>query len=210
MPLTTLPTSLRGRPVRSIVASALSFCAAVVGLSAPATADCVTSASGAVTVHSPWSRATPGGVTVGVAYLNISLNAGDPDRLTGARSDRAGRVEIHTHKTEDGVMKMRRVEALDVTSEAMTDLKPGGHHLMLFDLSKPLKAGELVPLTLVFEKAGEISVKAKVAAIGAKAPKGCSGDRGSASAHDIQHDHDHSHGDHDDHHHHGHDHHHDH
>jgi copper(I)-binding protein len=133
-----------------------------------------------VTVAQPWARATPGGAKVGGAYLEIKTAAGRRDRLVGARSPAAGAVEIHSHVNEGGIARMRRVDAIALKPGASFVLQPGGHHLMLTDLKAPLKEGDLVKLTLVFEKAGEIEVEATVAPIGATGPRGLDRQPGTA------------------------------
>ena len=125
-----------------------------------------------VTVAHPWARATPGGAKVGGAYLEIKAEAGRGDRLIAVKSAVAGAVELHNHIMENGVARMRRVDAIAVPAGASVVLKPGGHHLMLTDLKSPLKEGDLLKMTLVFEKAGEIDVEATVEPIGAMGPHG--------------------------------------
>ena len=64
---------------------------------------------------------------------------------------------------EDGVMRMREIEAIDLAAGSALKMRPGaGFHLMLIDLARPLKEGETFPLTLKFEKAGTVEVKAYV------------------------------------------------
>lgn len=128
--------------------------------------------AGGVSVAHPWARATPGGATVGAAYMEIKTRDGIADTLVSAASPAAGRVEIHTHTLEDGVMKMRRIEKLAIGAGASVVLRPSGDHIMLFDLKQPLKEDDLLPITLVFEKAGEIKVEATVEPVGAKGPHG--------------------------------------
>lgn len=123
-----------------------------------------------VEITGAWSRATPGGVRTGVAYFQITSRGSAGDKLVAARSDAADRVELHDHIHEGGVMKMRRVEAIEVPAGETVKLEPGGLHMMLLDLKHPLKAGENLDLTLVFEKAGEVHVAAKVEPIGATGP----------------------------------------
>lgn len=127
---------------------------------------------GGVTIAHPWIRATPGGATVGAAYLEIKSAAGVTDRLIGASSPVAGKVEVHTHLNEGGVMKMRRVDAVALKPGASHLLQPSGDHIMLMDLKGPLREGDLVALTLTFEQAGAITVDATVEPIGAKGPHG--------------------------------------
>jgi len=129
----------------------------------------------AVSASQPWTRATPGGSTIGAAYVELSVvKEAKGDKLIGASSPAAGRIEIHTHTSEDGVMKMRKVESIAVLPGETRRLAPGGDHLMLFDLKAPLKQGERLPLTLKFESSGEISVEAVVESVGAMGPDGTS------------------------------------
>jgi copper(I)-binding protein len=125
-----------------------------------------------VTVAHPWARATPGGAKVGGAYLEIKAAEGTGDRLIAARSPAAGAAELHNHIMEKGIARMRRVDAIAVPAGKSVVLKPGGYHLMLGDLKAPLKEGDLLKLTLVFEKAGEIEVEATVEPLGAMGPHG--------------------------------------
>lgn len=123
---------------------------------------------GAVTVRAPWARATPGGAKVAGVYLEIVAAEGAEDRLIAARSPASKVVEIHDHINDGGVMRMRRIEAITIKGTTAVTLKPGGKHVMLMDLAGPLKAGETIKLTLVFEKAGEVEVEAPVLPIGAQ------------------------------------------
>ena len=125
-----------------------------------------------VTVAHPWARATPGGSKTGAAYLEVKTDAQTADRLIGASSSVSGRAEIHTHIMDGDVMKMRRVDAIEVKPGSSVVLGPGGDHLMLMDLKAPLKEGDVVKITLTFEKAGPIDVEATVEPIGAKGPHG--------------------------------------
>lgn len=125
-----------------------------------------------VTVAHPWARATPEGANVGAAYMEVKTEAGVTDRLLSASTPVAGRVEIHTHIMDGDVMKMRKVDAVALVAGKSHVLKPMGDHVMLFDLKQPLKEGDLLKMTLVFEKAGPIEVEASVEPIGAKGPHG--------------------------------------
>jgi copper(I)-binding protein len=134
--------------------------------------------AGGITVSHPWARATPGGVTIGAAYVEIKAKEGAADALISASSPAAGRVELHTHTMDDGVMKMRQIEKLAIPAGGSALLKPSGDHIMLFDLKAPIKEGDLLPLTLVFEKAGEVKVEATVEAVGAMGAHGSDGKAG--------------------------------
>jgi periplasmic copper chaperone A len=136
----------------------------------------VASAHGAtskgVTVAHPWARATPGGATIGTAFLEIKTDKNTSDRLIGVSSPVAGRAEVHSHSMDGGVMKMRRVDGIDLKPGESHILKPMGEHIMLFDLKQPLKEGDLVKLTLTFAKAGPIEVNATVEPMAAMGPHG--------------------------------------
>lgn len=125
-----------------------------------------------VTVAHAWARATPGGATVGAAYLEIKTDDKTTDKLVSVSTPVAGRPEIHTHIMEGDVMKMRKVEAIALKPGESHVLKPMGDHLMLMDLKQPLKEGDLIKLTLTFEKAGALEIDATVEPAGATGPHG--------------------------------------
>ena len=114
-----------------------------------------------------WARATPPGVENGAVYCKI-LNHGGADKLVGARSSAARGAEIHTSVADNGVVEMRRTDALPIGAGASVELAPGGTHVMLVGLAAPLVAGAKVELTLVFAIAGEIAIELPV--VDARAP----------------------------------------
>lgn len=118
-----------------------------------------------IKITNVWTKASIG--VNGAAYATIENHGSEMDRLVAVETDVAGKAEIHTHLMEDGVMKMRRIRAIEVHPGAPAILKPGGDHLMLFKVKKKWVEGEEMPLTLVFEKAGRIDVVAPVKAWGA-------------------------------------------
>jgi periplasmic copper chaperone A len=129
--------------------------------------------AGDLVISQPWARATPGGAKVGGAYVTIENDGSAPDRLISASSDVAGKVEVHEMATVNGVMKMRPVEqGLTIEPGKKVSLAPGGYHLMLMDLKKPLKDGDQLPVTLNFERAGPVKLSVGVEGVGAKGPKG--------------------------------------
>lgn len=122
--------------------------------------------SPSIRVDSVWARATPPGAKVGATYLQITGACG-ADALIGAESAVAGKVEIHNMFRVDGKMQMRAIPQLAVPANERVTLQPGGLHIMLLDIKQPLREGERVELTLLFEKAGRVPVVANVAALGA-------------------------------------------
>ncbi len=141
--------------------------AAFAALALPALAD--EFKVGAVTIDRPWTRATT--VQTGAAYMTLKLAGREADKLVKAASADAASVELHTMAMENGVARMREVKAIDLKPGATTELKPGGFHLMLIGLKRPLREGESIKLTLTFEKAGTIDIDATVEKAGAPAPK---------------------------------------
>ena len=106
----------------------------------------------------------------GVVFMEIH-NSGPADSLLSAETPLAARTELHNHVHEDGVMKMREVEAIDVPTGGVATLKSGSYHIMLFELTRKPAIGERFPLTLYFRKAGEVSAEVLVAPLSTSAPK---------------------------------------
>ena len=117
---------------------------------------------GDIHIMHPWSRPLPAVSTNGAAYVTL-MNTGDaPDKLVSASTPAAERAELHTHIMEGGMMKMRHVEAIEVPAGGEIALEPGGLHIMLFGLTEPFVEGMSYPLTLGFERAGEVEVKVMI------------------------------------------------
>ena len=127
--------------------------------------------AGDLVITQAWTRATPGGAKIGGGYLTIENKGTARDRLIGGSADVAGKIEVHEMATNNGVMTMRPLEkGLSIEPGKTVKLAPGGYHLMMFDLKSPLKQGERLPVTLEFEKAGNVQVTLDVAGVGAQAP----------------------------------------
>ena len=127
--------------------------------------------AGDLLIGHPWSRETPGGAKVGGAYLTITNTGKTSDRLLSATTPAAASVEIHEMATTNGVMTMRPfVAGLAIGPGHTVSLAPGGYHLMLLNLKAPLKQGDRLPLTLMFEKTGKVEVMINVEGIGAQHP----------------------------------------
>jgi len=109
-----------------------------------------------------WARATPKMAKAGAAFLTIQNHSAEDDRLIAASADVSRKTEIHTHIHADGIMKMRKVEALPLPAQGQLALKPGGDHIMFMGLKAPLIEGDSFPLTLFFEKAGAKTVTVKI------------------------------------------------
>ncbi len=124
-----------------------------------------------IMVSDAWARASAGMAKAGAAYMTVH-NKGGADRLVGATADVGMKAELHTHIHDGGVMKMRRVEAVDIPADGMAVLEPGGDHVMFMGLKAPLKEGAMFPLTLTFEKAGDVTVQVHVGSAGAMGAMG--------------------------------------
>ena len=121
-----------------------------------------------VRVEKGWTRASVPGAKVAGGYMTIRNAGAAPDRLVSASSPAAAKVELHVHLNENGVMRMREVpEGYAIPAKGTFELKPGGAHLMFMDLKAPLKEGGKVPVTLKFEKAGEVKAEFDVGGMGA-------------------------------------------
>ncbi|WP_457676932.1 copper chaperone PCu(A)C [Thiolapillus sp.] len=115
-----------------------------------------------IMIMDPWAREVPPGVTTSAGFLTLH-NKGDKEhKLVAAESPATGMVELHTHINDNGVMRMRPVEDIPVPPGGKTELRPGGYHLMLMMLKKPLKSGEKMPITLQFEDGSKKEIQAEV------------------------------------------------
>ncbi len=131
-----------GKQVLFACAVAAAF---LIGTRAPALA------ADAVSVSKPWVRATVAGQSVAGAYMDITAKANAA--LLGVASPVAAKAELHTMTMDGGMMKMRPLAKLDLPAGKTVNLKPGGNHVMLIDITRELKAGERVPLTLTVQDA---------------------------------------------------------
>jgi len=114
-----------------------------------------------ISVSDAWARATMPGQKVSGAYMQIQS---DTDaRLVGVFSPAVPRVEIHEMKMDGDVMRMREVQAIELPKGKTVSLEPGGFHIMLMNLPKPIAVGEVIPLILTVESGGKrqtVEVKA--------------------------------------------------
>lgn len=117
-----------------------------------------------------WARATPPSARVGAVYLSIDTTVAAPDRLVGLSSPAAAKVSVHETERVGDVVRMRPVDGLTVSRDLPVRMQPNGLHLMLEGLPQPLKRADRFPLTLQFERAGEILVEVVVEGPGATGP----------------------------------------
>lgn len=140
----------------------LSSVAILIGVLLASSAGAQNASSAGLGFDAPWVRASAPGQKNGAGYVQIHNKGAQTDRLISATTANVGRVELHTIINENGVAKMRQVQGIDVPAGAGATLAPGGFHIMFMGLNAPFKAGETVPVTLRFEKAGEVKVNFEI------------------------------------------------
>lgn len=154
------------RRMAKALAAALALSLSACGPASDADAP-VETATSRIAVEQGWSRETAPGQDTGGAFLTIVNSGGAGDRLLGGTTPAADDVQIHTVDMADGVMRMRQLTGgLEIPAGETVTLAPGGHHIMLMSLQRPLAQGETVPLTLEFEIAGRVDVDLAVQPIG--------------------------------------------
>ncbi len=118
-----------------------------------------------ISVNDPYVREVPPVIKTSAAFMRLQ-NSGDTERfLIAASTPAATAVELHMHTMQDGVMRMRRIAHIHLPPGETVSLQPGGLHIMLFDLTAPLKTGERVPLTLVFDDGSTKEIHAEVRSV---------------------------------------------
>ena len=115
---------------------------------------------GALSIDDVWARSGQPG-QVSAAFMEIK-NKGAADKIISANCDCAKATELHDMKMADGKMIMAQVPAMEVPANGELKLKPGSYHIMLIGLNRPLAAGETLPIKVKFEKAGEVTLSAKI------------------------------------------------
>lgn len=116
-----------------------------------------------VQVDDVWARTSAGMQNAGAVYMVIT--GGDVDDAlisVEVGSDIAARAEVHETTMDGGMMSMQEVNEIPIDANGEVKLEPGGYHVMLMQLAEPLVDGSEFDLTLVFEKAGDVSVTADV------------------------------------------------
>lgn len=124
---------------------------------------------GGIMVDAPFARASASpAVKSGAAYFTLHNHGEMADRLIAVEGDAAARIELHTHVMKDGAMQMLEIEGgVPVGPGESVAFEPGGNHVMMMGLAAPLKEGETLPLTLVFEHAGKVAVQVPILGVGA-------------------------------------------
>ena len=125
---------------------------------------------GNLEVDAAWARASIGTSRPGAAYFTVRNLGDEADRLTGLSSPVSAMPMLHETTLSEGISRMAHVEAAEIPAGGELTLEPGGMHVMLMELTTPLKEGATFPLTLTFEAGGEITVEVPVFGPGATGP----------------------------------------
>jgi hypothetical protein len=120
------------------------------------------SLAGELAVLSAWSRSTPPVAKVGVVYFTLKNDTKKSDRLLKLSTPFAAKAEVHRTEVIDGIARMREVAVLHVEAGQTLEFQPGGLHVMLMGLKRPLVAGTAFDLELLFEVAGPRKVRVDV------------------------------------------------
>jgi len=120
--------------------------------------------SARISVTGAYSKATVAGQSVSSGFMKIAAT-GASDQLISASSPVATEVQLHSMSMEGNTMKMRQIKALEIPTDSSVELTPGGLHLMLMGLKKPLAVGDVVRVKLKFASSGELEVNLPVQAV---------------------------------------------
>lgn len=115
-----------------------------------------------VVVHEPYVRLAPPNAQATGAFMVIRNTGSKDAKLVKADNPASRLTELHTHINDQGVMRMRQVQAIDLPAKGEAVLKPGGLHVMLIDMKAPLAEGEIVPITLTFDDGSSKRIDVKV------------------------------------------------
>jgi hypothetical protein len=118
--------------------------------------------AGDMVVAQAWSPPTPPAATVGAVYFSMTNVGGRADRLMAISTPIAAKVEMHESRTVQGMIQMRAVASIECLPRQTVKSEPGGLHVMLLDLTRPLAAGAQFPLLLHFRDAGTLTAQVQV------------------------------------------------
>jgi copper(I)-binding protein len=137
--------------------------------------------AGPITVSGAWVRASLGHAPNASSYLTIE-NTGGPDKLIGAKSPAARKLELHSHTLDGHTARMRPVTNIPVPAGGTVKLDPNGFHIMFLALKAPLREGDKVVITLQFEKAGALEIEVEVRSAPSQMPAAPQGDAPDSTA----------------------------
>lgn len=115
----------------------------------------LTFANESIQIEESFARAVPPGQPNSAAFMTLHNHGKTDLRVISASSNVSNVTELHTHTNVDGVMQMRQIDAIEIPAGGITELKPGGLHVMLIGLTQTLDEGDHVEVTLSFEDGSE-------------------------------------------------------
>jgi copper(I)-binding protein len=118
----------------------------------------VTALAEGIVIEDGYVRAVPPGQANSAAFMTLTNQSNEDRALLAAETDAAEVVELHTHRMEDGMMRMRQIDQIDLPAGEAVILEPGGLHVMLIGLAQPLTPGDSVELTLGFDDGSQESL----------------------------------------------------
>jgi periplasmic copper chaperone A len=136
-----------------------------------------------IQAHMGWVRAVPPVAVTTAAYMMLHNYSKRDDRVISIETSVAEAAEIHTSEISNGTMKMLKLEDVTVPAKGHIMFEPAGYHIMLINLKQPLKVGDMVPLTLIFEDHGRIDMRLPVS----HPPEDSKHEGMSHSGHDMNH-----------------------
>lgn len=115
-----------------------------------------------ISITNPVVREVPPNAMATGSFMTFTNNSTKKITLVKASSNAANRVELHTHKNENGMMRMRQVPNITIPANGETKLQPGGLHIMLMDIQQPIQKGQHISITLTFEDGSEKTIRVPV------------------------------------------------
>jgi len=126
---------------------------------------------GTLVIEAPWARASIGTKRPAAVFLKLRNQGGIGDVLSAIETPVSGRASVHRTQISNGIASMTMVGPLEIPANSEVRLAPGGLHIMLMMLKKPLNKGKEFPLTLVFKKTGRVEITVPVLSVGARGPE---------------------------------------
>lgn len=126
---------------------------------------CSAALAGDIRVTDPYARAVPPGQPNSAVFMSLRNSSRDARALVAAESGAANTVELHTHVKEGGMMRMRKIERIDLPAGETVTLQPGGLHVMLIGLTQALEPDASVDVTLIYDDGSKDRIKAPVRAL---------------------------------------------
>jgi copper(I)-binding protein len=123
-----------------------------------------------LTISAPWAHATAAGITSSAVYFTIENAGKQLETLLRASSPAGGEVVFHRTTEQDGASQMEQLWTIDLLAGRTVKFEPGARHVMLNDLTGPLVAGSIVPITLQFQHAGAITLQVEIVPAAAAGP----------------------------------------